>query len=119
MKKVSAVAAVWALPLIAAAQSINSSYLESIRDTAQNVLNWAIPFLIGLAFVWFLYNVFAYIIKTDPDGKEGARKQMIYGIIGLAIMIAAWGLVKIVVQFFGVGGTTNVPQVPSIPGGGF
>jgi hypothetical protein len=41
------------------------------------------------------------------------------GIIGLAIMIAAWGLVKIVVQFFGVGGTTSVPQVPSIPGGGF
>lgn len=114
MKKVLTGVSLYAFPSIALAASINPAYLEEIIGTIKTILGWAVPLLISLAFVWFLYNVFVYVIKTDPDGKEGARKQMIYGIIGLAIMVAVWGLVKIVTNFFGVNDTT-VPTLPSVP----
>lgn len=102
------------MPIVAHAQ-FDSGYLVSIMHLVEDVLAWSVPVLIGIAFVWFLYNVFVYMIKSDPDSKEGARTQMIYGIIGLAIMIGVWGLVRIVTNFFGVSNSGSSIPAPRIP----
>lgn len=39
---------------------------------------------------------------------------MIYGIIGLVVIVAMWGLVGIVTKTFGLNGTTNV-TIPTLP----
>lgn len=115
MKKAVIALSLFVFPVVVSAQAqLNKDYLQGIKDLVVEVLGWLVPILIALAFVWFLYNVFAYMIKTEPDAKEGARKQMIYGIIGLAIMIAVWGLVGVVTSFFGVD-NAKLPTLPGLP----
>ena len=63
-----------------------------------------IPVLIAVAFIVFIYGVLKYyILAGDSYTKmENARNVLLYGLIGLVVMISFWGLVKLVkVTFFG------------------
>lgn len=86
-----------------------------VIDTIKNVLNAVVPLLIGVAVVVFLYGVIKYITAGgDPEKRTEARNVMIYGIIGLFVMVAVWGLVAILTSTFGLGGET-APTGPSLP----
>lgn len=63
----------------------------------------AIPAMMILATVLFLWGVITYLVNADNEDKrtEG-RTFMIYGIIGLFVMVAVWGLVDVLYNtFFG------------------
>ena len=61
-----------------------------------------IPLLFGLAFVYFLWGMYTYIKAASTEGKEGARETIIYGIIGLFVIVSVWGLVNLLnTTFFG------------------
>ena len=51
-------------------------------------------------------------MQLEVTEKE-ARNVMIYGIIGLFVMVAVWGLVNVLINTFGL--STSVPQVPGLP----
>ena len=58
--------------------------------------------LIGLLFVVatlvFLWGVIRYVIAGgDEDKLKEGRQYIIYGLIGLAVMLAVWGIVNAVV----------------------
>ncbi len=62
-----------------------------------------IPLIIALAVVMFIWGVVQYVINSDEEAKKAKGKQfMIWGIIGLTVMIAVWGLVKILGSTFGI-----------------
>ncbi|MBI2049106.1 MAG: hypothetical protein HYT29_01570, partial [Parcubacteria group bacterium] len=48
-------------------------------------------------------------------GKEGARETIIYGVIGLFVMLAAWGLVNVLLNTFNLDTATptDLPVIPS------
>ncbi len=77
------------------------------------IFNAIIVFLIGLAFVVFLWGVYKYIYSASVEAKESARSLIIYGLIGLFVMLAAWGLVNILLDTFGFTSAntpTNIPK---------
>ncbi len=98
-------AVVAGLPLVSLAQQVNPNYLSSIIDSAKFLLDKLVVFLIALAVVWFIWNVIKYTMSEEDDGKDKARKQMIYGIIAIAVIISIWGLVALLQNIFGVSST--------------
>jgi len=53
-------------------------------------------------------------IADDEDAKTTGRNRMIYGIIGLVVIIGMWGLVAIVQNTLGIG-VGNPPPPIGLP----
>ncbi|HEY4508339.1 MAG TPA: pilin [Candidatus Paceibacterota bacterium] len=111
-KKIGLGGLLYFAPLLALAQT---GGLGDFIATISELLNAIIPLIIGIAFIYFLYGVFNYIIKTGPEEKAKNRDVIIYGIIGLAVMIAAWGLVNVLVNTFGLDTSESSIDLPGIP----
>jgi len=66
----------------------------------------ALPVLISLGVIYFIWGILQYVIGDSDEAKKKGRDRMIFGIIGLAVIVSIWGLVNIVVVTFGVGGAS-------------
>ena len=67
---------------------------------AQKILNSIIPVLVALGVVYFVWGVVQYMIRDDAEAKKKGRDRIIFGIIGLAVIIGVWGLVLILTKTF-------------------
>jgi hypothetical protein len=87
--------------------------LTTLMCKIGQLLNAIVPLLIALAVVYFVWGVVSYVISDDEEAKSKGRDRIIYGIIGLAVIIAMWGLVRILTNTFNVGntGTITLPTV--------
>lgn len=118
MKKVLYAVAALALPVVSFAQS--TSGLEAqpgigrIATLFKNVIGYAAPILVSVAVVYFLYGVVMYVIAADPEKKDGAKSTMIYGVIGIFVMVSVYGLVGLIGETLQVeqGGTVETPTLP-------
>ena len=61
-----------------------------------------IALLFVLATAVFLWGVVSYVIaqKGDSQKMDQAKTTIAWGIIGLFIMASAWGIVKLLCNFF-------------------
>jgi hypothetical protein len=72
-----------------------------------------IPLLFSLAVAIFVWGVVQYVINDSDEAKKDKGRQFIlWGVIGLTVMISVWGLVGIVTKTFGINGSI-IPQVKS------
>jgi len=107
MKKLIPLSA-YLLPLAALAQGAGS--IEGAIDQIQGILESIIPLLMVIATIVFLWGVIRYITSAGDESKiEEGRRLIIYGLIGLFVMVAVWGLVQVLVTTFGVGGQ-GIPE---------
>lgn len=88
--------------------------LQGILCKVSEILNAAIPVLIALGVVYFIWGVITYVIASDEEAKTTGRNRMIFGIIGLAVIIGLWGLVNILTNTFGLGNVRNI-NFPTVP----
>lgn len=126
MKKIfisSSTFALFCLPILSFAQQsgVNIDYIDSLINGGTTIIRRLVTFLIGLAVVWFIWNVVRYAMSEDEGGKAKAKEQMIHGIIAIAVCVSIWGLVEILKVAF-VGGNsgtapTNQDLDSMIPGG--
>jgi hypothetical protein len=106
MKKILAVGGAWLLPVLTFAQVGQYRPTGGISDLLvwfKNLLNALVPILIALAVVWFIWNVFQFVIK-EGDDREKAKDAMIWGIVAIAVMVSVWGLVAVLTSTFGTKG---------------
>ncbi|MBI5139708.1 hypothetical protein HZA26_03825 [Candidatus Nomurabacteria bacterium] len=59
----------------------------------QEILNSIIPVLVTLGVVYFVWGVVQYVIADGEEAKKAGKDRIIYGVIGLAVIISLWGLV--------------------------
>ncbi len=79
--------------------------VTSILQQTEIILNRVIPILMIIATIVFLWGVIRYITAQGDEDKVGeGRKFIVFGLIGLFIMVAIWGVVRALVSQFGVGG---------------
>ena len=76
--------------------------------------NAFVPVFIAFGVLYFVWGVVQYVISDEEEAKKKGRDRMIYGIIGLAVIIGLWGLVNLVRNTFGLGNTTNI-TLPTLP----
>lgn len=111
------------MPLMALAQN-NVSKCSLVKDGVTtiediickigDILNIIIPILVVLGVVYFVWGVVTYVISNDEEAKKAGRDRMIYGIIGLVVIIAMWGLVGLVSNTFGLGSSYTPPATPRV-----
>ena len=79
--------------------------------------NFILPFLMGLALLFFLWNVTRYFIfqGTRPDAREKAKQYTLWGVIAHFVIIFVWGIVNFFIGTFGVGGVID-PITPDYMG---
>ncbi|SRR5258708_4812669 len=124
-KKLIALSGVALMPFLALAQTTTggsvancSSYvgqtnLNSLLCKFSELLNAAIPVLIALGVIYFIWGVVTYFIASDEEAKSAGRNRIFLGIIGLVVIVGMWGLVRIVANTFGLNNTStiNLPTV--------
>lgn len=80
--------------------------LECIPVVIQNLVNFAIAFVGALAVIFIIISGIRYITSGgDPKQVEGAKKTMMYAIIGLIVVILSFFIVNFVATFAGVAGS--------------
>jgi hypothetical protein len=115
MKKVIAAAVLALSPFVALAQ-YRVTNAGTLFDTVSKILNSVIVILISLAVVWLIYGVFKYMIAGDEEEKKKGKSIVIYGVIALFVMISVWGLVRILVNTFGLENQQiRKQELPSVP----
>lgn len=78
----------------------------SVVDFFLRLISSSIPILISISVIVFVWGVFRYVIAEGED-KQKSRNVMMYGIIGLFVMVSVWGLVTLVYNTFGLDNFNN------------
>lgn len=110
MKKLIPAAAAL-LPMVAFAET---ETINSLIIFALDVLAKLVPVIIAIAVILFLWGVVGFITAgDDKEKRDNGRNMMVYGIIGLFVMVAVWGLVNILGDTFNL--NKDAPKVPEFP----
>jgi len=80
--------------------------LADLIDLFIYYLGYAIPLIMSLAIVVFIWGIYQHFFKADADKKE-AGNFILYGVLGFFLMLSFWGLVNILINTFGLQ-TNNV-----------
>ncbi len=105
------------LPHIAYAQA--TDFEKHLANINTQIINPLILFLFALALAYFAYGVFEFIANFDNDEKKTAGKShMLWGIIGIAVMMGVWTILGAILSTFNIegidpkNGTVELPNTP-------
>lgn len=112
MKKIAIIlssVSLFVFPVVAFAETRVTS-IQGALGLIRSLMGIAVPLLIAAAVVVFLYGVLKFITSSgDAEKRKESQGVMIWGIIGIAVMVSVWGLVRILT------GTVNpentVPEI--------
>lgn len=111
MKKIIA-GVVSFLPSIAFAQQITDA--NSLTTKLTNLGNTFIGILIAFAVIWIIVNVVRFIIKADSEDRKPIQAAILWGIVGLFVILSIWGLVRILTNTFATDTTAPTESFPRI-----
>ncbi len=67
------------------------------------IINPLIKFLFALAILYFLYGMVQFIINQEnEEAKTTGKQHMIWGVIGITVMMGVWTIIKIVLRTFNI-----------------
>ncbi|MCB9819673.1 hypothetical protein H6789_03145 [Candidatus Nomurabacteria bacterium] len=86
------------------------SIQEFIVKLTLFISNTLLPFLFGLALLFFIYNVFRlFILKSsENEAKESAKRFALYSIAAFVFLVSIWGIVNLLVNGLGLNGGYDV-----------
>lgn len=74
------------------------------------LINPAASILGSIAVCIFLWGIVKYIWSAGDEGHEQGRTLILWGLVGLFVMVGVWGLARVVISvFFGEGGGSAAP----------
>jgi len=87
------------LPLITFAETINN--LSELIQYTLTMINLLIPVIFGAAVLAFFWGIIKFISSGgDETARKEARHFIVYGIVGLFVMVSVWSLVAILKNTF-------------------
>lgn len=103
---------------LAASGSLSGNVTTFIQKVDGAIINPLIILMFAVGLVGFLWGVFTYITNAeDQEARAKGTQHMLWGVIGMGIMISAFAIVHIISATFGLNtGTTNT-AVNSVIGG--
>jgi hypothetical protein len=76
---------------------------EILQKIADNIINPAIVLLFAFALLVFLWGVLQFVRGADnSEARVTGGKHIMYGIIGMAIMISAFGILRFITSSLGI-----------------
>jgi hypothetical protein len=121
MKKFIIINTLLSSPMLTFAQSGNTGPISFSLVQVFALVNQVIPMLLALAVLVFLWGIVKFIANaSDPEARSGGIQHMIWGMIGLFVMVGFWGIIGYVQESFNLNGvpivTTSAPVVDVTPG---
>lgn len=104
MKRILASVLVGLSPMIALAQYLPSSGIGGLFGLVGSWVKMAFPLVVSIAVVYFIWQVFQFAVAGDEEKKAQAKTQIIWGIVGIFVMVSVWGLVGILQSTLGTSG---------------
>jgi|SRR6185312_6259714 len=106
-------------PVLAFAQTATLGNTRALTGAFGQLVNTALPILIGLAMLAFFWGLVKYIFAAgDAEKAKEGKSIMIYGIVALVVMVSIWGIVNFVASDLGVNngtaGTISLPTVGTV-----
>ncbi len=89
-----------ALPNITLAAGEESRGLFGIIAIIGKLFSAIVPILVALGIVYFVWGVINYVIADSEEAKQKGRDSIVFGVIGLAVILSVWGLVRMVMLTF-------------------
>ncbi len=97
--------AMFLLPIVTFAQN-NVYGINPEKKTLQSIVNIVVEyfkvgvyFIIGLAFITFVWNVYRYFFMETEKRKE-AGMYVLFSTIGFFVILSIWGLVALLTNTF-------------------
>lgn len=89
-------------PFISQAVTSPTTFKGTI-DLAVGYIQKLIPIVAALALLVFFWGIAQLILSAGDKGvTEDGKKKVVYGLIGLFVMISIWGIVALLRTSFGV-----------------
>ena len=105
---------------IAALAAARSGDVPELLVRVKGTLNLVIAVLLVIATLVFIWGVILFITSAgDPSKHADGRQYMIWGIVALAVIAAAWAVANVIIVYFiGDAGTGPVEVIapPAVPG---
>ncbi len=101
------------LPLFTNAAGLCANYTGILpqNPSIKDILNFGtcmlgqsvVQILFGIALIIFIWGVIQFIANAEnEEARKKGRDFIIWGIIGLFVMVAIWGLVKLLTTTTGI-----------------
>lgn len=123
MKKVAITVAVYALPLVALAQTFGGGELQGYLQSVVNFVNSVIiPLIIAFAILVFIWGMVQYFIlgASDAEKRESGKSLIIWGLVGFVLILSIQGIINLLAGAFGFSNerVNNLPELPFSGGRG-
>jgi len=80
-----------------------------LQKINQFILNPLIGLAFAVAMIVFMFGIFQFIGSDMSDkSREDGKKKILYGLLGMFIMVSAFGLIRIVLGTFGISTQTGI-----------
>lgn len=70
---------------------------QLLQNILDNIVNPFITLLVAVAIIYFLYGVFKFVQNAaSSDERKSGGMNMLWGAVGLFIMITAYGILNLI-----------------------
>ena len=75
-----------------------------ISKISSAILVPVIEIIFGLAIILFVWGAAGLILhKDNPEGRTQSQKHILWGVVGMFIMLSAYGIIRVVAGSLGCG----------------
>lgn len=83
-----------------------------ISAISTEIINPIILLLFAIALIVFLWGMVQFIRNAnDSDALEVAKRHVLYGLIGMAIMVSAFSILRLIAGSIGVKTTETIDKI--------
>lgn len=76
---------------------------DLLKKVNATILNPTILLLFAVAIIVFVWGLIQFLVSSETDeGRETGKRKILWGLIGMFIMVGALGIIRIVLNTFGV-----------------
>jgi len=104
---------IFSLFSVPVAEASLDTFIQNVNST---IINPLIVFLFALALAYFLFGVLQFLMNPDnEEAKTNGRQHMIWGIIGLTIMMGVFAILNMIMATFEIKGINVEEGIVDLP----
>ena len=109
------------LPVLVLAQDelvLTEGPLRAFFNSVVTVFNWILPFLVVVIAILLILWAFQFAVSAgDEEKRKAAKDKIVWGLVGLVLLVSMYGIVRIVANLVrSAGGTgATLPVITEIP----
>ncbi len=82
---------------------MNTEVTSIIDNITTMIFQPIATLLFSIGFLVFMWGLVEFIANpTNSEVKDKGKKHMIYGVLGLLIMVSVWGIVDLITNTLGI-----------------